>query len=144
MGMKVRSLRIAGLMALGLGLLGAVCVAHNSNAQEPAPTVELSGKKFKNIKVLKDLPADKLIPVMHEYNTALNVKCSFCHDTTVGPDGKRTGYEKDTNKVKNQAREMILMTVKLNKSFKAVDKQATCFMCHHGHPEPETHAPEPK
>jgi hypothetical protein len=31
----------------------------------------------------------------------------------------------------------------LNRREKAVDNKATCFMCHHGRPEPETMAPAP-
>ena len=142
--MSITSIRLSILGAAAFGLLLGVAGVRSTHAQDAPAAAEKAGKKYKNIKVLKDLPADQLIPVMHEYNVALNVKCSFCHDTTVGPDGKRTGYEKDTNKVKDQARQMILMTEKINKSFKAVDKQATCFMCHHGHPEPETKAPVAK
>ena len=60
------------VLAIPTLLLGALCLAQESG-KKPAK-VETSGKKFKNIKVLKDLPADQLIPVMHKINTSLGVK----------------------------------------------------------------------
>lgn len=94
---------------------------------------ELAGKKFKNIKVLKNLPADKLIPTMHAWNTSLGVQCEFCH--VVGPN--HSGFERDDKPAKNMARAMVTMTMDLNKHQKALDNKATCYLCHHGHANPE-------
>ena len=93
----------------------------------------LSGKKYKNIKVLKNLPADKLGPLMHEYCRSLSVSCDFCH--------KGHEWASDENPQKNIARGMIRLTQSLNKKGSAVRGKATCFMCHHGHPEPITTVP---
>ena len=111
-------------------LLGAFCLAQEG--KKPAKP-ETSGKKFKNIKVLKDLPADQLIPVMHKFNTSLGVKCDACH--VINAD--HTGWEKDDKPLKNVARQMIVMTQNLNKKEKAVQGKVTCYTCHRGHPEPE-------
>lgn len=125
------SLRPA-LLAIGLVVptlgLGALSLAQENNPEKH----ETAGKRFKNIKVLKDLPADQLIPVMHKVNVALGVKCDFCH--VIGPN--HTGFDKDDKPEKEKARQMIIMTVDINKRFKTVDKKVYCFTCHQGHPEP--------
>jgi hypothetical protein len=93
-------------------------------------------QKFKNIKVLKDLPADQLIPVMHKIDDSLGVKCDFCH--VVNAD--HSGFDLDTKPTKNKAREMILMVNDIIKHQKTLDKKATCYMCHHGSAEPALEA----
>jgi hypothetical protein len=124
------------------GLLAAALIApfaligvlvHAQEGKKPDASVTAK-QKFKNIKVLKELPADQLIPYMHAYNTALGVQCTFCH--VVNAD--HTGFEKDDKPMKNKAREMIVLVKDLNGKYKTVDKKATCAMCHHGHAEPET------
>ena len=109
-------------------------------AQDPTkpPT---SKEKYKNIKVLKDLPADKLIPVMRDFNSALGVKCDFCHVVDTDAAGKHIGWEKDSKPMKDMARKMIQLVHDLNKKSKVIDNKASCFMCHHGKAEPETKAP---
>lgn len=130
------ALRVTGLAAVIAAPI--VLLTIWSIAQEtPAVTTKekTSSEQFKNIKVLKDLPASKLIPMMHTINTSLGVNCDFCH--VMGPN--HTGFEKDDKPTKIMARKMITMTQKLNKNQKILGGQATCFMCHHGSPEPETH-----
>lgn len=126
-----RSARIAGL-ATGLlvptVLLGALSFAQGGQKGETAG----QSKKFKNIKVLRELPADQLIPVMHKIDDSLGVKCDFCH--VVNAD--HSGFELDTKPGKKRAREMILMVNDIKKHQKTLDDKASCFMCHHGSAEP--------
>lgn len=109
-------------------------------AQPPgqAPSGELAGKskKYKNIKVLKNLPEEKLIPVMRDWNASLGVKCDFCH--VIKAD--HTGFDLDEKPTKNFARSMVTMMADINKRQKPVNNRATCYMCHHGKPEPEFRA----
>src|SRR4051812_32427709 len=93
-----RGLFAAALIA-PLALFGVL--VHAQEGQKPSPPMTAK-QKYKNIKVLKDLPADKLGPLMHEYNTALGVRCDFCH---VGRE-----FDKDDKPMKQKAREMILLT----------------------------------
>ncbi len=125
---------IATALVAPLALFGVLVHAQEGKKADPPMT---SKEKFKNIKVLKSLPADQLIPYMHAYNTALGVKCDFCH--VVNAD--HTGFEKDDKPMKNKAREMIVLVKDLNGKYKTLDKKATCAMCHHGHAEPETTLP---
>ncbi len=133
---STRPFRAAQLLA-GVAATGLLVLA-TAMAQPPAPTGGgkpiTSGHKFKNIKVLKDLPADQLIPVMHKFNESLGVRCDFCH--VVNAD--HSGFEKDDKPEKQMARDMIVMTQHINAKEKIVHGKATCAMCHHGHAEPET------
>lgn len=117
-------------------LPSVVCLAQEPSA--PAKP-ETSAQKFKNIKVLKDLPADQLIPKMRAWNVALGVKCDACH--VINAD--HTGFEKDDKPMKERAREMVLMATALNKTQKSVKGQVTCYMCHRGQAEPQRMPPPP-
>ena len=97
----------------------------------------MARQRFKNIRVLKSLPADRLIPVMQSYNASLGVRCDYCH--VIKPD--RTGFERDDKPAKRTARKMILLVQDLNAHEKVLDNKTTCYMCHHGHAMPETQAP---
>ncbi len=130
-----RRVRIAGLAAgliVPAVMLGALSFAQGGQKGETAG----QSKKFQNIKVLKDLPADQLIPVMHKINESLGVKCDFCHEVSTNAAGKHVGYELDTKPEKKRAREMILMVNDIKKHQKTLDNKASCFMCHHGSAEP--------
>jgi hypothetical protein len=138
----VRSLRPKlrpALLAIGvLGttvLLGALGTAQQ--VTPPAAKPQTAAQRFKNIKVLKKLPADELIPVMRKIDASLGVRCDFCH--VVNAD--RTGFEKDDKAMKGVARQMMVMVQHINKREKVVGGKATCYMCHHGHAAPETQAP---
>ena len=141
--MKQSRHRSARAVLTAVGVLSLSGLFSLVGAQESTPATKkkpvTARQQYKNIKVLKDLPADQLIPVMHNINTSLGVRCDFCH--VINPD--HTGFEKDDKPAKETARQMVLMVQRLNRREKAVDNKATCFMCHHGRPEPETMAPAP-
>lgn len=126
-------------LTLGVGVPAMLVAAAGLSrvfAQAPSqPDTGPAGKSkmFHNIKVLKDLPADKLIPKMHEWNASLGVKCDFCH--VINAD--HTGFDKDDKPTKNVARTMVTMMADINKRQRPVNNRATCYMCHHGRPEPE-------
>ncbi len=128
----------AGTLVLsGILLLGATTLSgHGSPQNQPPPAGVKSSKYFKNIKILKDLPANQMIPVMQKVSASLGVKCDFCHDLKRTPGGQPTGFEKDTKKYKNVARQMMVMVQDLNKRHKVLENKITCFTCHHGKAEP--------
>ncbi|HLK57772.1 MAG TPA: c-type cytochrome [Chthonomonadaceae bacterium] len=132
MRQTTRRVVLTAVCVLPALLLGALSVA-----QDNTPKPQTAKQKFKNIKVLKDMPAERLGPYMHEISNSLSVGCDFCH--VINPD--HSGFEKDDKPMKDVARKMIVMTNDLNAHQKILDKKATCFMCHHGHPEPENKAP---
>jgi hypothetical protein len=115
-----------------------------SFAQGDEKKPQTAAQKYKNIKVLKNMPADKLGPFMHEINASLGVKCDFCHVIETTADGKHIGWEKDDKRMKDVARKMMILTNDLNAKQKILKKKANCFMCHRGRAEPDTTAPPEK
>lgn len=123
----------AGSLVL-LALLGAA----GKQQQPPPPRPgETSARYFKNIRVLKKLPADQLVPTMQHMSRSLGVRCDFCHVV----NANHTGYELDIKPAKEMARKMIVMTEGLNAHQKILDGKATCYMCHRGQPVPVTELP---
>ena len=134
---ELRQLALIGALAAPCVILGAAHAAQSDDAK-----VQTAAQKFKNIKVLKSVPADKLVPIMHQWNASLGVRCDFCHDIQTTSSGQHVGWEKDTKPMKDMARKMAVMTQKMFQSDKLLKGRASCFMCHHGRPEPDTKAPE--
>ena len=99
---------------------------------------------YKNIQVLKGMPADQFIRTMKGFTNALGVRCEFCHVTAPGSDIPGFGaFSKDDLEQKRTARKMILMVGDIREKYFG-DKQApTCWTCHRGNKQPEF-APPPK
>ena len=122
-------------LAVPVLLIGAAGLARVQAQPWPPRPTGTAGKFYKNVRILKDLPAERLIPTMHEWNNSLGVQCTFCH--TVNPD--HTGFDRDDKPQKRTARLMLTMAMDLNRRQKVLGGKVTCFTCHHGHPEPENH-----
>jgi photosynthetic reaction center cytochrome c subunit len=90
--------------------------------------VKTAGQTFKNVTELKDIPADKLMPAMQFISASLGVQCDTCH-----VQGKP---EADDKRAKKTAREMIAMTMAINKNSFHGQTQVTCFSCHRGSERP--------
>jgi photosynthetic reaction center cytochrome c subunit len=97
---------------------------------------ETSAEYFKNIKVLKDLPAEQLRPTMEFIAASLGVQCNFCH--VVGSQG---GFDKDEKKQKDTARHMMQMVADINTRAFEGRQQVGCATCHHGKTPPERTPP---
>src|SRR5260370_23648665 len=78
---------VAGLLiAFGLVIVGAKAQsagnAHSAIPAQAAPNTSVPKKteeQFKNIQVLKGIPAEQLIPTMQFITASLGVDCEFCH-----------------------------------------------------------------
>jgi hypothetical protein len=101
---------------------------HLTTAQEQPPAPKTAARQFKNIQVLKDIPADQLIPTMQFISGALGVDCEFCH--------LEHDRDKDDKKAKQTARKMIEMELAINKSHFKNEIEVTCYTCHRGSPHP--------
>ena len=97
-------------------------------AQEPKATPKTAVQQFKNIQVLKDIPADELVPTMQFIAGALGVDCEFCH--------VQHAMDKDDKKEKQTARKMMAMELTLNADQFEGHVTVTCFTCHRGSPHP--------
>ncbi len=119
--LKITAVVICALLALTF-------FASKSSMQ--AKQVESAGQKFKNIKVLNDMPADQLGKVMNIFSASLGVNCNFCHiEGDFAKDGKE---EKET------ARQMIKMNLELNKNYFDNRPEISCNTCHNGKTHPQS------
>ncbi len=91
-------------------------------------TVELAGSKFKNVTALTEMPADQMGKVMNIMSASLGVDCQFCHD--------KTDFSKEDVAHKSVGRQMIEMTLELNKRSFRGRSEVTCYTCHRGQPVP--------
>lgn len=103
-------------------------------------------RKYSNLKILpKDISEEELMGVMRNFNASLGVKCSFCH--APGADGK-IDFSSDENKQKDVAREMMKMTMGINKKYfktkNPKEFQVNCFTCHQGNKHPQAMPPIPE
>lgn len=96
---------------------------------------ETAGEKFKNIKVLNEMPADQLGKVMNMMAASLGVNCKFCHAANDGD------YEKEGFEHKDTARRMLRMTFDLNKNYFDGKPEINCATCHQGKPHPPSAIP---
>jgi photosynthetic reaction center cytochrome c subunit len=83
---------------------------------------------FKNVQVLKGTPANQVVPAMQFISNSLGVECEFCH--------VRGAFEKDDNKTKQTARQMIQMQLAINRDNFKGEREVTCFSCHRGSHDP--------
>src|SRR5262245_20964210 len=93
-----------------------------------APAPKKAEEQFKNIQVLKGIPADDVFPTMQFISASLNKECDFCHVDHAN--------EKDDKKEKLVARKMIAMTMAINRDNFEGKKEVTCFSCHRGDEHP--------
>lgn len=105
---------------------------------------------FKNLKILPhDISNEKLHNIMNEFNQSLGVKCAYCHapkDSLGIMD-----FASDINSTKEDARNMMKMTIQINKDYLKVNQPMigdstmviTCYTCHHGSPYPDRKMEEP-
>jgi hypothetical protein len=91
---------------------------------------------FKNIKILKGVPAGRLVNIMNMgFGRSLGVSCGFCH-----VPGK---WDLDDKEEKNTARLMFAMVQTINRDYMAkvpTDRGSppvvNCFTCHRGNAQP--------
>lgn len=123
-------MRLAGKLVSGTSVVSiAVLLA----AGQSPPQQQTAAQRFKNIQVLKDIPAGELLPAMQYITVALGVRCSFCH--------VERQFEKDDKPEKQTARKMITMLLAIdNENFNG-RREVTCYTCHHGSARPMGNPP---
>jgi hypothetical protein len=153
--MTTKTIRYSAIFLFALGFTLFGLQSHHANtgvmansfaAQNPFDTGgrddKPAGEVFKNIQVLKGLPAGRLRDVMQNWTRAIGVKCDHCH--VIGQ------WDKDEKPEKQVTRDMVTMVGKLNnellkgiKNLKSEKPTVGCYTCHRGMAKPETSAPPP-
>jgi hypothetical protein len=126
-------LRLLRLTALSLFIVSLTVVAiTRTRAQNPTAAQTATEKTVDqvhtNIKVLKGVPESQLIPIMNFMGASLGVRCNYCH---VNNNGK-WDFASDEKGEKNAARDMIIMTMGINKNSFRGNNEVSCYTCHQG------------
>lgn len=121
---------IVAIAALALGVALAWTPGSAKAGQAPAPGAapKTAGEAFKNIQVLKDIPADELFATMQFISASLGVECGYCH--------VEHAFDKDDKPAKLTARKMIVMMMAINKENFGGQRGVTCYSCHRGAAQP--------
>ncbi len=137
--MKIQTLRrIAASLAIvspiSCVLVSQLTSDRQVSAQQATQQPKTAEQAFKNIKVIKNMPASQLQSAMSFMAASLGVDCSYCHTPPA--------MEKDEKATKETARRMLTMVDEINKNFG--DKiSVTCATCHRGKPKPVIVPPLP-
>lgn len=91
---------------------------------------ETAGARFKNVQLLKDLPASRLLDSMRTFAMSLGVECEFCH--------VQGNFASDDKPTKAMARKMILMTESIDKNTFGGRMEVRCYTCHKGQSHPQS------
>jgi hypothetical protein len=100
-----------------------------------------AGEVFKNIQMLKAMPAGRLLRVMElGYAKSLGVNCTHCHVAGA--------WDKEDKPTKQIARDMAAMVAVINndqlkkiKNLKGPDPVINCTTCHRGQTKPALNLP---
>ncbi len=113
-----------------------------SKTQEPKPATQqppaqqeekLAEQVYKNIQIMKGMPASRLMPGMQRLTQFLGVDCLHCHVPNE--------FDKDDKPAKQTARKMFEMVRTINTMLKT--NRVTCYTCHRGQPQPASMPPAP-
>ena len=110
------------------GVFAGTALARGQQTPSGAPPVRTAGEQFKNVQVLRDIPANQMNPTMHLIAGQLGVGCQFCHVWEQ--------WDKEDRPQKQIARRMMTMTADLNKSAFGGAPVVTCYTCHRGQSKP--------
>jgi photosynthetic reaction center cytochrome c subunit len=131
---KTLLLSSALVVALSAALFGAraqnppQAAPSASASQNGAAAPKTASQQFKNIQVLKDVPADQLIPAMQFITASLGVDCEYCH--------VEHAFDKDDKKPKVTARKMMEMMITINNENFENHRVVSCYTCHQGGAHP--------
>ncbi|GAC1421097.1 MAG: hypothetical protein NVS9B7_02030 [Flavisolibacter sp.] len=127
------------LVTATLGLMVVICLSFTQDRG-----------RYKNLKILpKNITEAQMDSIMHHFSVSLGVRCTFCHLHDEIAD--TWDMASDQKKEKLRAREMMVLTQKINDKYFSVVKTkglnaqllVSCYTCHHGTHEPATKPPLP-
>jgi photosynthetic reaction center cytochrome c subunit len=111
-----------------IGMGKSRTVAPVPTPQAAAASPKKAEGQFKNIQVLKGIPAEQVFPTMQFIAASLGVECEFCH--------VQNAFDKDDKKPKQAARKMMQMMFAINKDNFDGHREITCYSCHRGSAHP--------
>jgi photosynthetic reaction center cytochrome c subunit len=128
--MPVKRVLLGAYLAGALFGTGAWLWPQSAQNSPRAAGPKTAEQVYKNIQVLRDVPADQIMPAMQFITASLGVQCDFCH--------LENAFEKDDKEAKQTARKMIRMVFAINNASFEGHQGVTCFACHRGARKPLT------
>jgi len=121
---KPRLLNAIGIIAVCLS--GVVSASGQADsAQKPL----MAEDAFKEVQVLRGIPASEFIETMGFFAVSLTANCTTCHgDASAGS----WEHYADTTPLKQAARRMVVMMNAINQANFAGKREVTCYTCHRG------------
>jgi len=130
---------LGAAVAVFVGSVGSMSIARlpavasaQAGGQEQAPP--MSETVFKNIQVLKGIPADEFMDTMGMFASSLLFDCTGCHVQEILTN--RDAFAVSTPRIQ-RARQMVVMVNTINRNFFGGQPRVTCFTCHRGADSPE-------
>jgi photosynthetic reaction center cytochrome c subunit len=124
--------RILCVVGLVTAFLLRPALAH-SQAPPAAPAGAekplLAEEAFKNVQVLRGIPAKEFMETMGFFAAALSLNCTDCHGEASGSDWANYAVE---TPLKQTARRMVLMVNAINRANFGSTRSVTCYTCHRG------------
>jgi hypothetical protein len=121
----------AVLIAAAICLAGPRSAAGQAGAEQ---TSQMSENVFKNIQILKGIPADEFMDTMGMFAASLGFDCVSCHSPDISTN--RAAFAVTTPQIV-RARGMIQMMNTINRSYFGGEPRVSCFTCHHGLDRPD-------
>jgi len=116
---------VALVLWMPVGMMGRTLVRPAFTGRDAgAETQKTAGEAFKNIQVLKDIPAGELMPSMRYVSASLGVGCDYCHEAD--------HFDSDDKPTKQRARNMMKMMFAINQDNFNGRREVTCYTCHRG------------
>jgi hypothetical protein len=124
-------MRFTGAVGAAGCVLSLVTVAGQAG---PDQGPQMSDTVFKNVQVLKGIPADEFMDTMGMFSSSLGYDCVSCHSPEIY--NNRDGFAIATPTIQ-RARGMIGMVNAINRGYFDGQPRVSCFTCHHGQDRPE-------
>src|SRR5438552_18062164 len=106
-------------LSMVLALVGSAAESSLGQMASTSPAkARTAAEAYQNVQVLKDIPADQLVPAMQFITYSLGVECSYCH--------VEGALEKDDKKPKQIARKMMEVMAGINGDDFESEQIVTC------------------
>ncbi len=122
---------------IGTAAVWLLSVALVGGQAAPAQNQMLAENVFKNVTVLRGIPADAFMGTMGVFSAALGFSCENCHTAS---SNDWANYAKDVSPLKERTRQMIAMMAEINDQNFGGRQVVTCFTCHRGSTRPKVTA----
>jgi hypothetical protein len=121
-------------LAAGIVTGSSTTVSAQAGTAGQPQSLPMSENVFKNIQVLKGIPADEFMDTMGMFASSLLFDCTGCHVEEILTN--RDAFATSTPRIQ-RARQMVVMVNTINRNFFGGQPRVTCFTCHRGANTPD-------